>query len=119
MRDSLHHAAVAQEDIGKMIDDLVVRAIERTRQSLLGQRHANGVRQPLTKRASSRLDTNLDVSLGVPGGTLPELAKLLQLVDAQRIAAKISDGIEQHRAVAVRQNEPVPVIPARVARVVT
>ncbi len=56
VRDALHQAAVAQEHVGVMIDDGEVRLVEARRQHLFRQRHADGVRQPLSERAGGGFD---------------------------------------------------------------
>ena len=102
-----------------MIDDRVARAIERACQDFLGQRHADGIRESLAKRARRSLDADLHVAFRMPGGTLSDLAKVPEFIEAQWIAAKISNRVEQHRAVAVGQDEPVAIVPVRVAWVMT
>jgi hypothetical protein len=47
-----------------------------------------------------------------------ELAEIPELLHVERIAREVQQGIQQHRAVAVRQHEPVAIGPLRVARVV-
>jgi hypothetical protein len=51
--DPLHQAAVAAEDIGMVVDDVVA---EFGRQVALGERHADGVGQPLAERPGGDLD---------------------------------------------------------------
>ena len=53
-------------------------------------------------------------ALGVPRGAAAELAEALQLVERHvGIAGQMQQPVEQHRAVAVRQDEPVAVRPVR------
>ena len=58
--DALHQIAVGRDDIGIVIDQI---AAEPRVQNALGQRHADGVAEPLTERPRRRLDP----------GAVPEL----------------------------------------------
>ncbi len=85
---------------------------------LLGERHADGVREALAERPGGRLDAEVPIDLRVPGGVRAELPEVLQVVDAERVTGQVQQRIEQHRAVAVRQHEAVAVGPVGMARVV-
>jgi hypothetical protein len=47
-----------------------------------------------------------------------ERAEFFQLLDRQVVAAQVQPGIEEHAAVAGREDEAVPVDPARAVRIV-
>ena len=63
MRDALHHAAVAEEHVGVVVDNLVAWAIERRGQYFLGQRHADGVCETLSERTGRRFDADVQIAL--------------------------------------------------------
>ena len=92
--------------------------IERRREHLLRQRHADGVREALPERTGRGLDAQVQVVLGMAGGVRAELTERLQVVDRQRIAGEMQQRVQQHRAVAVRDHEAVAVGPLRIAGIV-
>ena len=99
--DPLHQAAVAAEDVGVVIDDLVA---ELRGQHALGERHADRVADALAERPGRRLDAARMAALGMAGGAAAELAETLDLVDRHvGIAGQVQQPVEQHRAVPVRQ----------------
>ena len=118
MRDAFHEAAVADERVGVVVDELEARAVELLREQALGERHADRVREPLPERAGGRLDARRHAVLRVSRRHRAELAEALQLLDRQVVAGEVQQRVEQHRAVAVREHEAVAVGPLRVGRVV-
>ena len=66
VRDAFHQAAVAEEDIGVVIDDLVAGLVELGGQQLLGHGHADGVGDALAERAGGGLDARR--CSRIPGG---------------------------------------------------
>jgi hypothetical protein len=84
MRNAFHQTAVAEEDIRPVVDDLVFRAVEFGSHHLFGNRHADGVGQPLPERAGRRFDAGGVADFGVARSPRAELAELLQVVDRER-----------------------------------
>jgi hypothetical protein len=117
MADAFHHAAVPQEGVGEVVDDVVTRtvflAVELGRQQLLGQRHAHCVADALAERAGGGFHAGRDAELRVAGGLAVQLPELLQLVHGQVVAGKVQQRVDQHRAVAVAQHKSVTVRPVR------
>ena len=110
--DALHQTAVAGEHIGKVIDHPIA---ETRSHHALGQRHADGVRQTLAERSGGGFDAGCVTVFGMAGGAAAELAEILDLFDRHvGVAGQIEHRVEQHRGVAVGQNEPVAVGPLRV-----
>ncbi len=109
LADAFHQAAVARDDVGEVVDDIAAEALaERT----LGQREAHRVAEALAQRAGRRLDAARMAVLGMAGGSGAELAELLQLVEGHvGVAGEMQQRIEQHRAVAGRQDEAVAIGP--------
>ncbi len=113
--DPFHQAAVAGDDIGAMVDD---RLAETGVGEALGDRHADGCRQPLAERAGRRLDAGRVLILRMPRRHGAELTKVLEVLDLDPgIADEITERIEQHRAVAGRKHEAVAVGPTRIGGV--
>ena len=116
--DAFHHAAVAEEHVGVVVDDLVAGAVELRGHDLLRQGEADGVGQPLTQRAGGGLDAGGVAELRVARGLAVQLAEVLQVVDGQVVAGQVQQRVDQHRAMAVGQHEAVAVGPLRVGRAV-
>lgn len=55
MGDAFHHAAITQEHIGVVIDDVVAGAVELRAQNFFSQREADSVGQALTQGTGSGL----------------------------------------------------------------
>ena len=70
--DAFHQIAVAGDDIGLVIDQLVAEA---RIQHALGQRHADGSRDALAERAGRRLDAGGVAVFGMAGAGAAELAE--------------------------------------------
>ena len=118
VRDALHEATVAEEHPSVMIHDLVAGAIEYHGELLFGERHADGVRNPLPERARRGLDADVDLVLGVARGSRAELAEMLKLVHREWITRQVEHGIKEHRAMTIREHEAVAVGPAGIAGIV-
>ena len=87
-------------------------------QRALGNRHADGVGEPLAKRAGGGLDSGGVAVLGVARRLRAELAEALDLGQAHvLVAGQIEERVEQHRAVPGREHEAVAVGPVGRARV--
>ena len=116
--DAFHQAAVAEKHEGAVVDDRVTRAIELLGEQLLRQRHAHGVGDALAQRAGGGFDAGRHAHFRVARRARAELAEALELVHRQVVAAQVQQRIQQHRAVAVGNDEAVAVDPARLCRVV-
>ena len=118
VRYPLHETAVADHDIGAMIDDSVTVAVEFRREKLLRQRHSHRVGESLSEWAGRRFHTGRHADLGMSWRFGVQLAKALQLFDRQRVSGQMQQRILQHRAVAVGEYEAVAIRPMRIRRVV-
>ena len=118
VRNAFHQAAVAEEGIGMVVDDLKARPVEGRRQMTLGEGEADRIGDALAQRAGRRLDTEACVALGMAGRMRAHLPEMLDVLDRQRIAGQMQHGVEQHRTVAIGQNEAISVGPARIRRTV-
>jgi len=114
VRDPLLQTAVADESVGAVVDEL---GAEQVVQIGLRNRHAGGVGDPLAEHAGGDLDPRLGLALGMPLADRADLPEGLDRLDRHPgIARQIEQGVEQHRAVAVREDETVAVEPGRVGR---
>ena len=83
-------------DVGVVVDDREVRAVEVRGEEALGDGHAHAVGEALAQRAGGRLDAGREAVLGVAGGAAAPLAELLQLLERQVVAGQVEQGVEQH-----------------------
>ena len=92
MADALHQAAVAGDHEGVVVDDV---GAEPGAQVGFGDRHADGVGEPLAERPGGDLDAGGVADLGVAGRGRAPLAEVLQVVEFEPVA-----GQEQHARTA-------------------
>ena len=113
--DPFHQVAVGAEHVGAVVHDPVAEAgVE----DALGERHSDGVGEPLAERAGGGLDPGCMPVLGMAGRARAKLAEALDLLDGHlRIAEEIKQCIKQHRAVAGGEHEAVAIRPSRIGRV--
>ncbi len=109
MADAFHQAAVAGDGIGVMVDQAV--AEPRIHQPF-GERHADGVGDPLAQRPGGGFDAGRVAVFGVTGGPGAELAEVPELVHGHVfVAGQMQKRVKQHRAMPRRQHEAVAVRP--------
>ncbi|GJE40924.1 hypothetical protein AEGHOMDF_0083 [Methylobacterium soli] len=107
--DALHQAAVAHEGVAVVVDEIPPELGGELR---LGHRHADRVGDALPEGPGGRLDAEMGGDLRVPVAMRAELAEAPDLLDREALVAReVKRGVEQHRAVAVREHEAVPVGP--------
>jgi hypothetical protein len=116
LADTLHEVAIRGEHVGVVIDEIVAElGVEHT----LGERHPDGGGETLAERPGRSLDARRHEIFRMARRLRLELAEALQLVEAHALDTReVQERIEQHRAVARRENEAVAVRPAGIARVV-
>ena len=87
LADAFHQAAVAADDIGVVVDEVVA---ELGVHDAFGQRHADAVGDALAERTGGGLDARREAVFRVAGGLGAELAEVLELVDRHvRIAGQV------------------------------
>ena len=115
LADAFHEAAVAGDHVGEVVDDI---GAETRREKTFGEREADRVADALAERAGGRLDAGGVAVFGMARGLGAELAEILQVIQRHvRIAGEIKQRIQQHRAVAGRQDEAIAVGPMRLLRI--
>ena len=61
MADAFHQAAIAEEHKGVVVNDIQTGLVKLRCQQRLGQRHADGIGDALTKRTRGGLDARRDI----------------------------------------------------------
>ncbi len=112
--DPLHHVPVGDEAVGRVIDQL---GAEHRPQPLLGHRHPHRGAESLSERPGRGLDAEVALDLGVARGGRAELTEVGDVLDVEPEPGQMEHGVEQHRAVTVRHDEPVPIGPLGVVGV--
>lgn len=118
VRDALHHATVAHEHPGAVVDDFQLGPVITLCQQLLGQREPDCIGKALPKRPGGGFHPRRFAALGVAGGLAVQLTELLELLDRQVVAGQVQQRVLQHRPVPVGQHETVAIEPLRIVRVV-
>ena len=115
LRDAFHQAAVAGDDPGAMIDEIVA---EHGVEMALRHCHADRHGQPLPQRPGGGFDTGELEIFRVAGAWAAKLAEVADVVDRRaRIPGQVEQRVYQHRAMARRQDEAIAVGPVGVAGV--
>ena len=116
---ALHQTAIAQKDPGMVVDDSVAIAIELGSEGFLCQRHPHGIRDALPQRPGRGFNAGGIAIFGVTRRLAMELPELLQVFNGKFIPGEVQEGVDQHRAVAIGQHEPVAIGPIRIRRIVS
>ena len=87
--DAFHHATIAHEHIGVVIDDVMAGAVEFGGQQLLSQRHTDRIGNALTQRTGGGFHARRDADLGVSGSFAVQLAEVFQLAHRQVVAGEV------------------------------
>ena len=112
--DALHETTVTGDHEHVVVVQLGAEA--RT-QMTFGDRHADGVGEPLAERTGRHLDAGSVPALGMSWRRRPPLAKLAQVVELESVAVQVQRGVLQDRRVPVGKNEAVAVAPLRLRRI--
>ena len=118
MGNAFHETAIAHEGIGVVVDDVVAVAIELRSQQRFAERHADRIGNALAQWPGRGLHPRRDADLRVARRARMQLTELLEFFDGQVVAGEMQQGIDQHRAMTVRQDEAVAVGPGGVRRIV-
>ena len=113
VRDALHQVAVGADRVDVVVDDLVVRPVERVGEEALGEAHADAVREALAERAGRHLDAFGVAELGMAGRRRLPLAEALQLLEREVVAGEVQRRVLEHARVAGAEDEAVAVGPVR------
>ena len=112
--DPLLHVAVRSDEVGEVVDGLVVAEVEAGGQHALAERHPDRRGDPLPERPGGRLHARHVPVLRVARARRVELAEALDLVERDVVARQVQRRVQEHRGVAARQDEAVATGPVRI-----
>ena len=118
MTDAFHQAAVTEEYIGVVINDLKAGPIEFGSQQMLRQRHTHRVGDALTQWTGGGFNARCDVDFRMTRRQRMQLPKVANLVHRQRITRQMQQGIQQHGTMTIGDNEAIAVHPFGIRRIV-
>ena len=116
--DAFHQVAIARNDVGRVVDDVVAGAVVARRQLRLSDRHADRIAEALPKRPRRNLHTGRVPAFGMPRCPAAPLAELLDIVQRQIVPGEMQQAIEQHRSVSRREHEAIAIEPRGIPGVV-
>ncbi|SYD71601.1 Uncharacterised protein [Klebsiella pneumoniae] len=101
VRNAFHHAAVAHEGVGVVVDDIVSRTVELRRQGFLGDSHPDRVSDTLAQRTGGGFHACGVADFRVTRGFGVQLAEVFQLGYRQIVASEVQQAVNQHRTMAI------------------
>jgi hypothetical protein len=117
VRETLHQIAITGDEPREVVDDRVPVAIELCREVFLGDRHSDRVRDTLAKRSRGSFHARRMPHFGMARRLALPLAKLLDILERDVVAAQEKRRVEQHRCVSCREHNTIPSRPERISRV--
>ena len=96
MRNAFHHAAVAHECVGEVVNNVMTWTVELRGQGFLGNRHTHRVSNTLTQRAGGGFYTCGVTHFRVTWRFGVQLAEVFQLFNWQIVASEVQQAIDQH-----------------------
>ena len=116
--NAFHQAAVAEEYIGVVIDNVQAVFIEFGSQQFFGQRHAHSIGNTLSQWAGGGFHTVGVAVFGVAGSFAVELSEVFQVINADIIATQMQQAVQQHGSMAVGEYETIAIVKLRIGRIV-
>ena len=111
MGNTFHEAAVAQEYVRIMIDDIEAGTVKLRGKNFFRQRHPHRIGNTLPQRSGSGFHARRISVFRMAGSLGMKLAEALDFLHRQVVAGEVQQGINQHRAMSIGQYEPVAVSP--------
>ncbi|CAK6470916.1 hypothetical protein PSEG_05568 [Pseudomonas sp. Nvir] len=96
VRNAFHHAAVAHESVGEVVNDIVARTVELRGQRFFRDSHAHGVGNPLAQRAGGGFHTGGVADFRVARRPGVQLTEVFQLFDRQIVPGEVQQAVNQH-----------------------
>ena len=109
--NAFHQVAIAADDIGVVIDNVVAFAVIARGQPGFRNGHADAVAESLAERAGGDFDAHRMTALRMPRSFAAPLAEAFQFFERQIVAGEMEQAVEQHGAMTGRQDEAITVEP--------
>src|ERR1044071_3674558 len=116
--NTFHQVAVADDGVSKVIDDLESRPIVARRQMSFGHRQADAIAEPLAQRPCGGFHAGRQLAFRMTWSEAAPLAKLFKLLEGKVVSSQKKHAVEQHGAVAGRQDKTITIPPLRIPRIV-
>src|SRR5205823_10446412 len=100
VRHALHQVAVGADHVDAVVDEAVVRPVERVAEEALGERHPDAVRKPLPERPGRGLDARRVAVLRMPRRRRAPLPEAPQLLEREGVAGEEQRALLQEAGVA-------------------
>lgn len=104
-RDTLHQAAVTEEDVGVVVDEIEARLVVRASKVGLSDGKTDSVGDTLAEGTSGNLNAVGNTRLGVAWGDTAELTEALQVIDGDLVSQEVKEGVLEGTARAKRQTQ--------------
>ena len=99
---AFHQIAIADQAIGKVIDNLMSGPVITGGEKGFRHRHPHSIPKPLAERPGGHFDTGGEAAFRMSRGHAVPLAKLLDLVERKIITGEVQQTIQQHRTMPCR-----------------
>ena len=109
--NALHGAAIAEECVGVVVDQLKAGLVEDASSVCLRNSETHGVRETLTKRSGGHFNARCVVRLWVTWSLAVDLAESLEVIDGEVVTEEVQQSVLKHTSVAVGKDEAVTVEP--------
>src|SRR5436190_22055676 len=116
MRDAFHHVTVARDEISVVVDDRIIRPIEKRAEQRFTYRHADRISDTLSEWTRRRFDSRRVTVFRMTGSFALPLTELLDVVECQLISREIENTVDEHRCMAGRENESIAIEPVGITR---
>ena len=115
---AFHHAAVAHDGIGIVVDDRIAGTVKNGGQVGFRHGHADRHGKALAERPGRRFDADGMPVLRVARRAAAVLTEIHEIIDGQSVPEQVQQRIFEHRGVAGREHETVARRPVRIFRIV-
>ena len=117
MAGALHDASVTGDHIHLLVLEELLGGADAGHKLLEADCHSDRAGKSGRQGACGDFDARGVAVLGMAGGLAAKLAELLQILDGDIVSEEVQQRIEEHRAMAGGEHEPVAANPVRTLRV--
>ena len=117
MRYAFHHAAVAHEDVGMVVNDVQAVFIEFGSQDFFGQSHTHCVGNTLSQWAGRGFHAVGVAVFRMAGGFAVQLAEVFQVINGNVIAGQVQQAVKNHGSMTIGEDKTVAVVEFWVGRI--